>query len=132
MGISIFILGLIGMTAQAAFLRELLATFRGGELSIGVALLFWLLWTSVGSGVIGRITRHIADPNRFFHILLPWHGVLGYLSVTIIGNVPFLARLTPGELVSYDIQFIAVAVGLLPFNIFGGFLFTLGVKTLLQ
>ncbi|MFC1692914.1 fused MFS/spermidine synthase [Candidatus Latescibacterota bacterium] len=130
MAFSVFILGLIGMTAQAAFLREILATFRGGELTIGVALLFWLLWTSVGSGVIGRITPRITNPGRLFNILLPWYGVLGYIGVMITGNVSFLVRLTPGELVPYDLQFATVALAFLPFNTLGGFLFTLGVKAL--
>jgi len=130
MRLSIFMLGIIGMTAQAAFLREVLATFRAGELTIGVVLLFWLLWTSVGSGILGRFSTRFTDPGRWFHILFPWFGVLGYMGITLIGTVPFLARLTPGELVSYDLQCIAAACAFLPFNILGGFLFTLGIKAL--
>ena len=130
MHLSVFILGIIAMTAQAAFLREVLATFRAGELTIGVALLFWLLWTSVGSGFLGRLAFRFSNPGHWFHTLLPWYGVFGYTGVTVIGAVPFLAQLTPGELVSYDLQCAAVALAFLPFNILGGFLFTLGVKAL--
>ncbi len=130
MHFSVFILGVIAMTAQAAFLREVLATFRGGELTIGAALLFWLLWTSLGSGVPGRLVSRISDPAGWFHELLPWYGILGYSGVVIIGNVPFLANLTPGELVPYDMQFIAVSLAFLPFNILGGFLFVLGSKSI--
>ena len=128
--VSLFILGAIAMTAQAAFLREVLATFIGGELIIGVALLFWLFWTSVGSGVLGRLVNRIADPERWFHELLPWYGIFGYAGVVIIGNIPFLVRLTPGELVPYDIQLITVSLAFLPFNILGGFLFVIGSKAL--
>ncbi|HUT64227.1 MAG TPA: fused MFS/spermidine synthase [Anaerolineae bacterium] len=130
MQLCIFILGIIGMTIQAAFLREVLATFRGGELTIGVALLFWLLWTSVGSGILGRFIIRVTDTGKLFNTLFPWYGVCGYLGVVIIGNIPFLAQLTPGEMVPYDLQFITVALAFLPFNIMGGFLFTLGVKEL--
>ena len=126
---SVFILGVIAMTAQAAFLREVLATFRGGELTIGAALFFWLLWTSVGSGALGRFASRIKDPELWFHELLPWYGILGYTGVIVIGNIPFLAKLTPGELVPYDIQFVAVSLTFLPFNILGGFLFVIGSKT---
>ena len=128
--ISIFIFGVVGMTAQAAFLREMLATFRGSELTIGLALFFWLLWTSVGSGVLGRLSSKTTDPGTLFHHLLPWYGLLGYAGVAVIGGVPFIARLTPGELVPYDIQFIAAATAFLPFNMLGGFLFTAGIRSL--
>ncbi|MFC1528305.1 fused MFS/spermidine synthase [Candidatus Latescibacterota bacterium] len=130
MTISVFILGSIGMTAQAVFLREILATFRAGELTIGAALFFWLLWTSVGSGVLGRLVSRLGNPDKWFHTILPWYGVCGYLGVSVIGSVPFLVRLTPGELIPYDFQCITVALAFLPFNVLGGFLFTLGVKAL--
>ena len=128
--VSVFILGILAMTAQAAFLREVLATFRGGELTIGAALLFWLFWTSIGSGILGRIVSRITNPEHWFHELLPWYGIFGYTGVLIIGNVPFLARLSPGELVPYDLQLIAVCAAFLPFNILGGFLFVLGSKAI--
>jgi len=127
---SIFIVGVIGMTAQAAYLREILATFRGGELTIGTALLFWLLWTSVGSGIVGRLVSHDDEKTGLFHTLLPWYGIFGYLGVTLIRSAPFLAQLSPGELVSYDLQLLATSFVFMPFNILGGFLFTLGVKIL--
>lgn len=130
MYISVCILGVIALIAQTAFLREILATFSGGELTIGVALLFWLIWTSVGSILCGRLLSRNGDTANRFHELLPWYGFFGYLGVIIIGNVPLLARLIPGELVPYDLQFIMVSSVFLPFNILGGFLFVLGSKSI--
>ncbi|MFA6471994.1 MAG: hypothetical protein WCU00_08140 [Candidatus Latescibacterota bacterium] len=130
MRLSLFILGALGMTFQAAFLRETLATFRGGELTIGAALLFWLLWTAVGSGILGRLTARISFSERWFNALFPLYGVLGYLGVSLTGNVPFLFNLVPGELVPYDLQFLVVALSLAPCNILGGLLFVLGTKSI--
>jgi len=127
---SIFIVGVIGITAQAAYLREILATFRGGELTIGTALLFWLLWTSVGSSIVGRFVSRASEKTGLFHTILPWYGIFGYLGITLIRCMPFLARLSPGELVPYDLQLIATSFVFMPFNILGGVLFTLGVKAL--
>ena len=62
--VSVFILGVIAMTSQAVFLREILATFRGGELTIGIALFFWLLWTSVGSWLPGRFVSRIKNAGK--------------------------------------------------------------------
>ncbi len=127
---SVLILGALGMLAQAAFLREILSTFRGGELTIGAALLFWMLWTAAGSGLSGGAARRIAHPERWFHAILPLYGVLGYLGVALTGSAPFLFQLVPGESAPYDIQFLTASVTMLPFNLLGGFLFGLGAKSL--
>ncbi|MBN1294034.1 MAG: methyltransferase domain-containing protein [Candidatus Latescibacteria bacterium] len=117
------------MISQAVFLREVLATFRGSELTMGTALLFWLIWTSVGSGIVGRFAAQTSSPEHRFHTLLVWYGVLGYTGVAVISSIPCLAGLTPGELVPYDLQFISLSFTFLPFNVLGGVLFVLGVKT---
>lgn len=126
----VFLLGILAITAQTAFLREILATFRGGELIIGTALLFWLLWTAVGSGLVGRFAARSKSPDKFFFMLLPWYGIMGFLGVSAIAGIPFITRLTPGELVPFDTQFVAVGLAMLPFNVLGGVLFSLGVKAL--
>ena len=128
MRLSIFVLGVIAITAQSVYIREVLATFRGGELTIGTALLFWLLWTAAGSGIAGRFISRTPTPQQRFHILLTWYGITGYMGVVIIASIPYIARLTPGELVPYDIQFLAMGFSFLPFNILGGTLFSLGVR----
>lgn len=50
--VTLFALGLIGFTAvvaQVLLMRELLVVFFGNELSLGLMLANWLLWTAVGS-----------------------------------------------------------------------------------
>jgi spermidine synthase len=52
------VLGLIGFSAivsQIVLLRELLVVFYGNEMSAGVMLAAWLLWTAFGSSVLGRL-----------------------------------------------------------------------------
>ena len=52
------ILALIGFTsviAQVVLMRELMVAFYGNEISLGLVLACWLLWTALGSGVFGRI-----------------------------------------------------------------------------
>mgnify|MGYP001765221631 CR=1 FL=1 len=67
------VLLLIGVTAavgQIVLLRELLTVFQGNELSIGITLAVWLLWTAAGSAGLGRLTARVAqhwmptDPRR--------------------------------------------------------------------
>ena len=52
------ILALIGFTsviAQVVLMRELMVAFYGNEISLGLVLACWLLWTALCSGVFGRI-----------------------------------------------------------------------------
>ncbi len=127
---SVFLLGMLGMVFQAAFLREMLATFRGGELTVGIALLTWLLWTALGSAVFGRAAECFRRPESWFHLLFPLYAVLGLLGVKLTGAAPALFHLVPGEAVSYDQQVLVVTFAMLPFSMLGGFLFVLGARML--
>jgi len=126
------LLGVVSMTAQAALFREMLAVFRGGEFMIGVALLFWLCWTALGSGIIGRAAVRTPDPEGRFHLLFPWYGAAGFAGVAAFGWVPRLAGITPGALIPYDLQAVAAAVLFAPFTIMGGVLFALAAASLEQ
>ncbi len=116
------------MVVQASVLRELLATCRGGEFTIGAFLLAWLLWTAAGSGPLAALTPQRLDPGRLFHALVPVYGLLGYLAAILFAGAPLIFRLLPGEAVPYDLQFLAAILFTAPFNIVGGVLFSLGVR----
>jgi spermidine synthase len=126
------LLGVVSMTAQAALFREMLAVFRGGEFMIGVALLFWLCWTAIGSGIIGRFAIRTTDPGDRFHTLFPWYGASGFAGVAAFAWVPRLAGITSGALIPYDLQIMAAAVLFAPFTIVGGVLFALAAASLEQ
>lgn len=120
--------GVIGMTVQVSVLRELFATCRGGEFTIGAFFLAWLLWTALGSGLFAAIVPHRVDPGRLFHALIPVYGFFGYLSAFLFMDAPFIFRLLPGEAIPYDLQFMAAVLFTAPFNVLGGVLFSLGVR----
>ena len=47
-------LALVGFSAvigQIVLMRELIVVFNGNEISLGIMLAMWLLWTSAGSGL---------------------------------------------------------------------------------
>ena len=48
---ALILIGFTASIAQIALLRELLAAFGGNEMSIGLALAGWLLWTAAGAKV---------------------------------------------------------------------------------
>lgn len=56
--IAVILTGFAAGIGQVLVLRELLILFYGNELSMGLILAAWLLWTAVGSGIGGRISHH--------------------------------------------------------------------------
>jgi spermidine synthase len=129
---SLVIIGMIGMVSQAAYLREILAIFQGGELIIGMALLFWLLLTAAGSAAAGWCSPGIHSIETWFHRVLPWYGLAGYIGVAVIHHLSLIAGLTPGEQISFDLQFVAVIIVMAPCNLLGGWLFAVGAKMYLS
>lgn len=55
--IAVTLTGFAAGIGQILVLRELLILFYGNELSMGLILAAWLLWTAVGSGVGGKISH---------------------------------------------------------------------------
>lgn len=53
----IFLAGFSAAVGQVLVLRELLVLFHGNELSTGLVLACWLLWTAAGSGLGGRFFK---------------------------------------------------------------------------
>ena len=59
-------MGLSGITAQIVLLRELLVSFLGNELTLGVILANWLLLVAIGSFLIGKSVEHVDRKIEIF------------------------------------------------------------------
>jgi len=67
---SIVLVGFCGLVAQVLIVREMVVTFHGSELSIGVMLATWLLWTGLGSLGLGGLLRWCRRPTRWLAVVL--------------------------------------------------------------
>ncbi|HEY1206871.1 MAG: fused MFS/spermidine synthase [Bryobacteraceae bacterium] len=56
--------GASAVIAQIVLMRELIVVFRGNELSLGLMLATWLLWTAAGSSILGRAAGRAHNPRR--------------------------------------------------------------------
>ena len=57
-----FALVLIGVTAviaQIVLLREMIVVFSGNEMSLGFLFASWLIWTAIGSALVGRFAARV-------------------------------------------------------------------------
>jgi spermidine synthase len=65
--------GWASTVAQILMLREIFVQFYGNELSVGIVLFFWLLWTAAGSALAPRLFGKFpaASPSCQWRSLIP-------------------------------------------------------------
>jgi len=121
-------MGLSGIVAQIILLRELLVSFLGNELTLGIILANWLILEAVGSFVIGKSVEKAKRKldlyvlfQLFFSIALPFTIYLSRVFKNILVA-------TPGEAVGFAQVFYSSFLILLPVAIPHGALFTYGCK----
>lgn len=108
--LAVIIIGLSGIIAQILLLRELLITFYGNELSIGIILANWLILEAAGAFFLGRSIERLKRKLELFigtNIVFSLSFPAAIYAARIIKNI---LGLTAGE-----------AVGLMPI-IFSSFL----------
>ena len=125
------VLVLIGFTsviAQIVLMRELIVVFSGNEISLGLMLASWLLWTALGSSIAAR--RPVRHPRR----------LVAALEILVAGALPsaiVAARASkgafqsvPGEILGPGAMLLISVSVLSFFCLFSGGLFAAGSRLL--
>ena len=130
--LSLIIMGISGMTAQIILLRELLISFFGNELTLGIILANWLILEAVGSFIIGKTVEKtqrkieaFVSFQLIFSLALPFAI---YLSRIFKNLLPVI----PGEGLGFTPVFYSSFLILLLVSIPHGALFTYGCKIYAQ
>ena len=124
-------LGFLAASAQIILLREMMVFFYGNELSTGIVLMIWLLWTALGSygGTLfsGRLSRADGRTRRpaLFPGLLAVLGVLAPLTVILVRISKTLLGISQGEIIGIGVTALITLAVLFPFCFTGGLLFPL-------
>ena len=128
--LSFVLMGFTFTVTQGLVIRELLVSFSGNELSIGLILGTWLLLEAIGSGLLGRSAdRRAANSVSFaglqitFALFLPLCLVAVYASRQILG-------VTAGEGVGIWPIFWLSFLILAPLGIVDGAMFSFGAESL--
>ncbi len=125
---SLLIMGASGIVAQIILLRELLVSFLGNELTLGIILANWLILEAAGSFFIGQTVEKVKKKIEgyvflqiFFSVALPFSIYLCRIFKTILLT-------TPGEGLGFAPIFYSSFLILLPVSLSHGALFTYGSK----
>jgi len=99
------LLGFSSIVAQIVLFREMMVSFYGNELSLGVMLSVWLFWVGIGSAAGNSIAgRRDYSPTRlwFWYLLISLAGpgtviliryskqILGLAPAEVVGFIPML------------------------------------------
>lgn len=105
--LSTFFTGLSGIIAQVLLLRELLISFLGNELTLGVILANWLIAEALGVFVIGRLIDKIKGKINIFIAIQLLFALFFPVSVYLSRVFKPLLGVYPGETIGLALVFIS-------------------------
>lgn len=122
---------LVGFTAvigQIVLMRELIVLFGGNEISTGIALTAWLMWTAVGSGAAGRLRWSRPHPRRAVAALQCLSAVSLAPTVWMLRAGRAAFQSVPGELIGPLPMLVTALLSLSSFCVFSGALFVAAAR----
>lgn len=123
---ALVLLGFTAVTAQVALMRELIVVFYGSEVSLGLMLASWLLWTSAGSAVLGR--AHDRSPVRPVAVLQVLLALALPLTILAVRSSKLTFHPLPGEVLGPGPMLLVAFVTLSLFCFVSGGLFAAGSR----
>ena len=122
------LIGFSAVIAQIVLMRELIIVFYGNELSLGLMLANWLLWTAVGSSLLGRLAGRFPSPRRLVAGLQVAVAVVFPLTIFAVRASRSVFQTTPGELLGPWPMLLTSLVTLSAVCAVSGFLFGAGSR----
>ena len=126
--ISLLIMGASGIVAQIVLLRELLISFLGNELTLGIILANWLILEAIGSFIIGQSVEKVKKKMEAYVFLQIFFSVALPFSIYLCRIFKNILLTTPGEGLGFIPILYSSFLILLPVSISHGALFTYGSK----
>jgi len=121
-------MGFTWVGAQVVLLRELLVTFHGNELVLGVALAIWLLAGAAGSAVSGRWVDRLTEPASGFTIASAALATALPTGIVLARCASSVGGLIPGEAASLWLSAAGSAASLAPVSALCGALFVVACR----
>ena len=94
---AILIMGFSGIVAQVLLLRELLITFQGNEISIGIILANWLILEAMGAYFLGKRIEHTKYKVEMFVFAQIIFALCFPVAIYFSRTLKSVMGVTPGE-----------------------------------
>ena len=128
----LLLIGFTATVAQILLMRELLVVFYGNEISLGLLLASWLLWTSAGSSLFGRASAWLNNPRKVMAGLQTLLALTLPLTILAVRSAKGLFITVPGEMLGPWPMLLTALVVLCPFCLFSGGAFSVGSRLVEQ
>jgi len=112
--LTILVVGLSGLVAQVMLLRELLVSFYGNELTLGVILANWIISEALGVFIIGKIIERIKNKINVFIALQIIFSLLLPLSIYFSRTFKSILGIPFGETIGLNAIFWSSFLIILP------------------
>jgi spermidine synthase len=122
------LIGFTAVIAQIVLFREMIVVFYGNEISLGLMLGTWLLWTAAGSGLAGRFGAGIRNPRGLMAGLECVVALLFPATILAVRASRGVFQTVPGELLGPGPMLLTALVALSLFCGVSGWLFAVGVR----
>ena len=93
----LLLIGFTAVIAQIVFMRELMVVFYGNEMSLGLMLAGWLLWTAIGSSLLGHLAARTDQPRRLMASLEVLVALAFPFAIFIVRASKAVFQSVPGE-----------------------------------
>jgi spermidine synthase len=121
--LAVALAGFASAIGQVLIVREMLVLFQGNELTSGLILGNWLLWTAAGSGLGGVLSHRLPPRRAALALNLLVMGGLLPLTILFIRASRVIWAIRPGEVISPGAMLAICASGTFFFCVASGFLF---------
>ncbi len=128
LGGAFLLMGFSFSVTQSLLVREMLVSFAGNELSIGVILASWLLLEAVGSALLGRMAARIGRGARSYARLQVLFALLLLPVLCLTFGVRHLMGGVPGQGFGLPLILLASFLLLIPLGLVDGAMFTVGCR----
>ncbi len=124
----LLLIGFTAVIAQIVLMRELMVVFCGNEMSLGLMLASWLLWTAIGSSGLGRWATRTGAPRRLMSWIEVSAGVAFPLAIYMARASKGIFQNVPGEILGPGPMALTSLVVLSAFCVLSGGLFAVGSR----
>jgi spermidine synthase len=124
----LLLIGFTAVIAQIVLMRELIVVFSGNEISLGLMLASWLVWTAVGSSVFGRSGARLRNLRRLVASLETLVALALPATIMAARASKGLFQSLPGEILGPGAMFLISLAVLSFFCVLSGWLFAAGSR----
>ena len=128
LGVAFLLMGFSFSITQALLVREMLVSFAGNELSIGLVLGSWLLLEAAGSGLLGRLAGPLGRGAWPYARLQMLFALLLLPVLALALGVRHLLGGVPGQGLGLPSIFLSSFLLLVPLGLVDGMMFTTGCR----